>query len=244
MRLKLIACKVFFRELCRELSVSPHVFDVEFLDLGEHARPAELRQKLQERIDQIAAGPEKYDAVLLGYGLCGRATDTLTAKREKLILMRSHDCCTVLLGSREEYLKHFGEMPSTPFSSNGFVDHGSYIFDGDEVISGYDDSYAKLVETYGEEDAKYIYDAMHPKLDGKLQPVYFIRMPGIPDSGAEKKCMEKAAEEEREFRTLEGSFRMLHKFIAGEWDDGDFLTVPAGRSVHLVGDQKEVIRLD
>lgn len=242
MRLKLIACNVFFREICRELALSPHVFDVEFLELGEHARPASLREKLQRRIDLIAAAPEKYDAVLLGYGLCGRATDTLTAKREKLVLMRSHDCCTVLLGSREEYLRYFGDMPSTPFSSNGFIDHGSYVFDGDDVVAN-DDAYAKLVATYGEEDAKYIYDAMHPKLDGKLQPVFFIRMPGIPDRDAEAACRAKAAEEDREFRTLEGSDRMLHKLISGEWDDGDFLIVPPGRSVRLVGDQKEVIRL-
>lgn len=241
MRLKLICCNVFFREVCYLLASSPHVFDVEFIELGEHARPERLRTLLQRRIDEISSESPKYDAVLFGYGLCGRSIDGLEAKREKLVFMRAHDCCTVLLGSREEFVKHFGDMPSTPFSSTGFIDHGSYIFDAGELSAG-TDMMQDLIEKYGEEDAKYIWETMHPKLDGKLQPVYFIRIPEIPCETAEAKCRERAAGEEREVRILSGNLQMLRQLVHGDWSDENFLILSPGQRVSMIGDQKEVIR--
>ena len=90
---KTISCGVFKHELVR---IAPDA-DIEFLKLGEHAHPDTLRGKLQSRLD-AATG---CDAVLLTYGLCGRATDGLTAKHCPVVLPRSHDCCGILLGSRK-----------------------------------------------------------------------------------------------------------------------------------------------
>lgn len=234
----LIACNVFKREIAYLLREVPHQIEVEFLELGEHARPQVLRTKLQERIDAC----HDVDAVLLAYGLCGRATDGLRANTLPLILPRGHDCGTMLLGSRQRFMELFGAMPSTPFSSIGFVEHGDYYYTEGELLLG--DSYAALVEKYGEDDARYIYEAMHPRLDGQLQPIYFIEAPEIPDSAAREICQCKAVEEGREFRPVTGSLRLLRALLQGDWPEDEFLTVPPGSCIQQTGDWEIVFRSD
>ena len=114
MKFKLISCNVFKREIEYAAARTKHECEIEFLELGEHARPSKLREMLQQRIDAA----EGCDAVLLGYGLCGRATDGLAARNRPVVLPRSHDCCGILLGSRKRFEELFRDMPSTPFSSN------------------------------------------------------------------------------------------------------------------------------
>lgn len=174
MKFKLISCNVFKREIEYAAARTKHECEIEFLELGEHARPSKLREMLQQRIDAA----EGCDAVLLGYGLCGRATDGWRPGNRPVVLPRSHDCCGILLGSRKRFEELFRDMPSTPFSSVGYIEHGEYYFADGEMMFG--DSYAALVEQYGEDNARYIYEAMHPKLDGEYQPVCFISMPEIP----------------------------------------------------------------
>lgn len=233
---KLIACNVFKRELEYLMPLHGADIDGEFLELGEHARPAQLREKLQARID----ASEGYAAVLLAYGLCGRATDGLRAGRQPLILPRGHDCGTLLLGSRQRFSELFAAMPSTPFSSVGFVEHGDYFYAEGELQHG--DSYAALVERYGEEDARYIYEAMHPRLDGELQPVYFIEAPELPFPEARETCRLRASADGREFRHVAGSLRLLRGLLAGEWPEADYLTVPPGACIRQTGDWDQVFR--
>lgn len=239
MKLKVIACKVFKFELEHCLKSRPELPDIEFLDIGEHAHPAQLRKKLQKIIDDIASGPETYDALLLAYGLCGRAIDGLQAKREKLVIPRSHDCCGILLGSRKKFEEYFKDMPSTPFSSPGYVESGNYFFQDGEMFEG--DAYQALVEQYGEDDAKYIYEAMHPKLDGILQPVYYINTPEMPMPDSMEKCRIKADEEGREFKVLEGNLRLLKMLLDGDWPDDEFLILQPGNTVRMTADWDTII---
>ena len=239
MKLKVIACKVFQFELeyCSKSCAEPP--DIEFLEIGEHAHPVQLREKLQKKINEIASDNAIYDAVALAYGLCGRAVDGLQARREKLVIPRSHDCCGILLGSRKKFEEYFREMPSTPFSSPGYVESGSYFFQDGEMLMG--DGYQALVEQYGEDNAKYIYESMHPKLDGILQPVYYIDTPEMPMPELMGKCMEKAKEEGREFKILEGNLRLITMLLNGPWPDDEFLILPAGKSIRMTADWDKII---
>ncbi len=235
MKFKVVSCNVFKREMEVAAQASPHELHFEFIELGEHAKPRTLHAKLQAAVDDAAG----FDAVLLGYGLCGRATDGLAARDVPLVLPRSHDCCGVLLGSRKRFEDLFAAMPSTPFSSVGFVEHGEYFFTDGEMMLG--DSYAALVEQYGEDDAQYIYEAMHPKLDGVLQPIHFIATPEVPSAEAREICRAKAEAEGREFRDLDGSLRLLRMLLRGEWPSDEFLVVSPGRRIRMVGDWDRIV---
>lgn len=133
-------------------------------------------------------------------------------------------------------------MPSTPFSSVGIVENGDYFFNGGNLILG--DGWDALVEQYGEEDAQYIYDTMHPKLDGKLQPIYFIDAPEIDSGKAKETCREKAEEEGREFRELSGDLRLVRMLLAGEHPITEFLTVLPGETIRQTGDWDQIIKAD
>jgi hypothetical protein len=65
---KVIACEIAFREICHVAARSPHLHDLEFLTQGYHGVPCSGREEIEKRINAVPAG--KYDAILLGYGLC------------------------------------------------------------------------------------------------------------------------------------------------------------------------------
>lgn len=238
MKYRVVSCNVFKHEIEAVAKERGNDLDVIYLELGEHARPSLLRKKLQEAIDSAV----DCDAVLLCYGLCGRATDGLVARDIPIVLPRSHDCGAILLGSMQRYSDVFREMPSTPFSSVGFIEHGDYYFEDGALTEG--DGYEALVEKYGEDNARYIMEAMRPKLEGKLQPVYFISTPEVASAAEKAKCMEKAASEGREFRELPGSLRLIRMLLSGDHPPEEFLTVPPGCHIKQTGDWDSVIKAE
>ncbi|MDD5727921.1 MAG: DUF1638 domain-containing protein [Victivallales bacterium] len=238
MKFKVISCNVFRHEVEYCAAGCDNRLDIEFIELGEHIHPNRLRNKLQWVIDAVANDPEDYNAILFVYGLCGRATDGITARREPVILPRSHDCGGILLGSRKRFEACFRDMPSTPFSSPGYVENGKYFFQG-EMASG--EEYQALVAQYGEDNASYVYDAMHPKLDGQLQPVCYIETPELPFPELREQCRKHAADEGREFRILSGSLRLIAMLFSGVWPDDEFLKIEPEQRVVMTADWDRII---
>jgi hypothetical protein len=254
MLLKLISCNVFQREACWCVARSPHVVDVEFTELGAHVNANLLRQMIQSLIDAADASPRKYDAILLLFGLCGNATAGLRAgPNTKLVLPRAHDCCTILLGSKQAFERHFKDAPSTPFSSSGYVERGSYFMrtadDDDDDTGGvrstvaYGDAYAQLVAQYGEEDAKYIWDQMHPPAPpGTNERAVFINLPQTAHLDHAARFREKAQAAGKSVEQLEGDIRLIANLIDGRWDKADFLSVPPAHEIVGVYDWSEIVR--
>ena len=245
MLLKLICCNVFLREACLAIAHSPHIVDPEFFELGEHRQPDRLRHTLQARIDAAEQSAKKYEAILLLYGLCGNATVGLRAHKTKVVMPRAHDCCTILLGSKQRFQEHFGDNPSRPFGSVGYLERGSYFVrtDLDDGQIQYGDPFAALVEQYGEDNARYIWDSMHPAGMEDHQ-IVFIDIPETAHSGAEQRFQEKAAAEGKECLHLEGSLDLIRKLLNGGWGAEDFLIVQPGEQTTGVYDSQEIIRAE
>jgi len=73
MRILLIGCEVIIRELCDAVARSPRVVDARFLSKGLHNRGSRaMRAGLQAAIDEAEANAEKYDAIALRCGSCGK----------------------------------------------------------------------------------------------------------------------------------------------------------------------------
>jgi hypothetical protein len=245
MLLKLLACNVFQREACWCLAQSPHIVDMEFFELGEHAQPTRLRQTLQAKIDETERGPKGYDAILLLYGLCGNATVGLQARKTRLVMPRAHDCCTILLGSKDRFREHFHDHPSMPFSSVGYLERGDYYLRTDEGGGQihYGDQYAALVEQYGEENARYIWESMHPpELEQLNNQVVFIDVPETASLGGAERFRAKAEQDGKTCLRLEGGLRLIRDLVNGVWDAADFLVVEPGQQAHGVYDWHEIIR--
>jgi hypothetical protein len=237
-RYKLISCNVFQRELCAAIAQSSNVIEPEFLEMGLHESSENLRTRLQGRIDEASAASKravaaggKYDAILLGYGLCGNGLAGVAARSLPLVLARAHDCCTILLGSRAEFLARFGGNLSASWSSAGYVERGATCFRSF--------GYAELVEKYGEENARYVCDTMRPVMEETQ--LRYIETAETEPLGYAKIAQAKAAEEGKDFILLKGSSRLLRALVAGSWDEDEFLVVPPGANIVPLYDYDRVI---
>jgi hypothetical protein len=218
-RYKLISCEVFQRELCAAIAKSPNAIDPEFLEIGLHEDPGTLRGRLQERID---AARDLYEAVLLGYGLCGNGLSGIRAGRVPLVAPRAHDCCAVLLGSLMAYGEHFGRNPSASWSSAGYIERSpNYLRTAEEAL-GID--YEEIAEKHGEENARYVREALRPSLPEK--EVRFIELEETAGLGFAEIARERAASEGKDFILIRGSSRLLRGLVAGGWDEAEYLVVP------------------
>jgi hypothetical protein len=102
MRLKLIGCEMLYREMCEAVSRSPHQVEVEFLPKGLHdLSGAPMCNRLQECVDRVDS--REFEAVLMGYALCGNGIVGLRARSLPVVLPRAHDCIALLMGSRQKY---------------------------------------------------------------------------------------------------------------------------------------------
>ncbi|GIV16933.1 MAG: hypothetical protein KatS3mg022_2368 [Armatimonadota bacterium] len=246
MRLKLIACEVLTREVCRYVADSPHTIDLEFTPKGAHDNSDNLRALIQSRIDEAESSPRQYDAILLGYGLCGNSTLHLRARKTRLVIPRAHDCCTLFLGSRQKFKEHFADAPSTPFSAAGYMERdGAYM--RESSLSSSTGLYATLEEyiaRYGEENGRYIFETLYGSIKAaEGNRVVFIDMPETRHLDALERCRALAEAEGKELVVLEGSSRLLRKLIHGEWDD-EFLIVQPGQRIIGVYDWDEVVKAE
>ena len=108
MRLLLIGCSVLIRELSDAIVHSPHLIDAQYLAAGLHDSGAKaMRLRIQQAID--AADPSHYDAIVLGYALCGNGLAGLRARAVQLVLPRAHDCITLLMAISNHRLISFAD---------------------------------------------------------------------------------------------------------------------------------------
>jgi hypothetical protein len=243
-RFKMISCEVFARESRYCASLSPHVIDIEFTEKDAHDHSPTLRKQIQQRIGAVTESDVAYDAVLLGYGLCGNSIVGLTASAIPLVVPRAHDCCAICLGSRKRFEKEFRDNPSTPFSSSGYLERGgAYMRELSlEGVGGGDDAYQKYVEQYGEENARYIMEAM--TVARKDDRLVYIDIPEFAHLGYAEQCRKRAEADGREFVLLPGDIRLIRMLTAGEWPDAEFQIVQPGQTIASAYDWDRIITVE
>jgi hypothetical protein len=252
MVLKLIACEVFYREVCLCVATSPHRVDLEFTEKNAHERSDFLRSLVQSKIDAAESGGVAYDAILLGFGLCGNGVLGAAAKKTPLVLPRAHDCCTIFLGSRRAFKEHFSDNPSLPFSSVGYMERGgTWIHDASAIQApGLDKNprstvaqkYEEYAALYGAENAKYIMETLTASRPNNK--IVFIEVPELSHLGFAEKAKAEAMASGREFVQLPGDMRLIRKLVHGDWDAEEFLVLKPGQKIGGVYDWDEIVRAE
>ena len=244
MRLRLLCCDVFLRYACGIIAKSPNIVDVEFVPMLAHNEPERLRKELQERIN-AGVRVRNYDKLLLGYGLCGNTTAGLTCEIP-VIIPRVHDCCAMFLGSRERFAEEFGDALSMRWSSNGYYERGhgddNYNKHGFNAAYKTMPDYLQMIEQYGEENAEYIWETMHPKIETK--EAAYIKIDGYEFNDSLENFRKSVAESGTGLRLINGATSFLEELINGPWDAERFLHVPAGKKITAVYDMETVFNAE
>ncbi len=242
MKFKLICCEVFLREACLVIAQTPHTVDPVFTPKGAHENSDRLRELIQEKIDETP--PDSgYDAILLGFGLCGNSTLGITARSVPLVIPRAHDCCTIFLGSRLKFYEYFKDDLSAEWSSTGYMERGdSYLRETETgKLLGLDRTYEEYVEMYGEENARYIWETLHPSRED--QDLIFIEIPETSHLGYKEKLEKLACEQNKKVRVLDGDIRLIRALLYGQWNDDEFLVVPPGKTIKAVYDYDRIVSI-
>ncbi|TWT82126.1 hypothetical protein CA13_35870 [Planctomycetes bacterium CA13] len=236
-----LSCKIFEREIEQALERAKGNIDVEYLTLGLHCGTAdEARLGIQAAVDSVSS--EAYDTVLVGYGLCNFGIRGLVARDLPLVIPRSHDCISFLFGSRDRYIAFFQEQPDSYFLTSGWVDGmAEGIVGPDKTVLGsqlgLNGELSELIEKYGEDNGRYLYDQLKPRQ--YAQRVYVT-------SGCEneEELIERAREEAEQhncpLQVVQGDTVLLERFLNGPWDEENFLITPPGKQVAVVHDDRMI----
>ncbi len=230
-----LACEVLARPLYLCAARSPHIIDIQLVEKGLHNTPAVLRQNLQEAVDRA----EAYDAILLGYGLCGQATAGLAARSVPLVIPRAHDCITLFLGSRERYQQQFTDFPGTYWYAQDYIERedgsGTALSMGAGTDTDLAAVYDEYVQKYGKDNADYLMEVM-----GAWQQHYrraaYIDMGIAIGAAVEARAQAEAARRGWTFDRLTGDLVLIRRLLNGDWED-DFLLVPPGQQVIMTYDE-------
>jgi hypothetical protein len=236
MRLKLFACQVLTREIGAVISRSAHSIDAEIVPMGLHDMGASMRQSLQERID--AADSEGYDAMLLGYALCGRGTEGLRVGKTQLVLPRAHDCIGLLMGSRDRFQSYFDSHSGVYFRSPGWIENQAVggnlqpAYSAERNSAWAQQTREQLIGQYGVDNGNYLFEQFSAYRCRYTRLAYIST--GVE---ADEACRSLAlAEADREgwtFEEIEGSLTLLERLVDGDWDEADFLVAPPGASIRV-----------
>ncbi|MCG8499245.1 MAG: DUF1638 domain-containing protein [Firmicutes bacterium] len=244
MRLKVIACKVLFRELSLIASASKNFIDITYMRQGFHNEPDLLRERVQHEIDKIDSGEDWYtckpyidndfDAILLGYGLCSNGIMGLSSRKYRLVVPKGHDCITLLLGSKEKYKAYFDTHKGIYWYSGGWIDNTP--MPGKARYDAVRNTYA---EKYGEENADYLME-MEQNWYNEYQWCTFVDWPEFDN--AEYKAYTKQSAEFLKWNYDEviGSKSLLTDFLEGNWDESEFLIVPPGKTIEPSYDENVI----
>jgi hypothetical protein len=233
MKYKVIACEVLARPLYLCAARSPHIVDIELVQKGLHERPTDLRTHLQASID--AADGKGYDALLLGYGLCGQALAGLTAGGTQLVAPRAHDCITLFLGSRARYQEQFDNYPGTYWYAQDYVERtdgtSNLLSMGSSTDIEVEKVYGEYVQKYGKDNADYLMEAMGAWQRHYRRAVY-VDMGVEAGTAVEERAKSDALRRGWSFERLEGDMLLIRRLLVGDWQ-GDFLVVQPGQVVQM-----------
>jgi hypothetical protein len=212
---------------------------VELLEQALHDdRPASRLQRLQHQIDITSAS--RYQAIVLGYGLCSLALEGLQARELPVAIPRAHDCITLYLGSRQRYDAEFAATPGTFYYSDDYMERQAEVGSTGRrrvsmgALTSFERDYEELVAKFGEDNAQYLMEAL-----GQWQQHYqraaYIET-GLGKSGPfQERAEAEARQYDWRFEKLKGDLQLVRKLLTGEWDE-DFLVLQPGQRVVVTHD--------
>jgi hypothetical protein len=199
--------------------------------MGLHDQPEVLRRRLAEAITRAEAPPE-VEAIVLVYGLCGRAIVDLAPRRCPLVIPRVHDCIGLFLGGNARHAACLRVEPGTYWYSPGW-NRGRRVAGPDREAKLRDD----YTRRFGAEEAEALLEMERGAFALHTCAGYTdFRLPG--DEGQSEYARQCAQALGWRFDYHPGDPTLLRALLHGPWDDERFLVVrPGSRVAQSVDDR-------
>jgi hypothetical protein len=95
------------------------------------------------------------------------------------------------------------------------------------------------VEKYGEDNAAYLWETLHPESN---EPIHrYIELESTADADLVLKTKQTVESEGKTFNLIRGDALLLNQLVNGPWDDDAFLIVPPRSSIEAVYDDHQIM---
>jgi hypothetical protein len=209
---KLIACATVIEEM---LPLMPTGLAYQTLEFGLHSDPDLLRKALQNAIDSC---PSNISTVLLGFGLCAKATVGLKTGNRTVVIPKVDDCISIFLGSAASYLQQQRQEPGTLYLTKGWIESGTPLDEQRDIMA----------KKYGEAKAGILFKKM---LQGYKRLV-FIDTGNYELERYRTRGREIAERLNLRYEEMKGDNALVNKLLNGPWDD-EFVVVQSGHTIEL-----------
>ncbi len=125
MKIGIIACESFERDLDHLTKDDPDIVHKEYLEFGLHEWPEDLKKTVIEKVNCLEG---RVDAVLLGYGICNSLKDITKQLKVPTVQLIGDDCISIIL-TPEEYEKERKKCAGTLYHTPYFAEMGRDYFE-------------------------------------------------------------------------------------------------------------------
>ncbi len=123
MRIGIVACESFRKEMDLLTEGDPDIVHKEYLEFGLHSYPQDLKRAVVEHVNALQG---KVDAVFLGFGTCNSLKDVRKELVVPTVTIEADDCVGALL-TNEEYAQEkkvcAGTLFAIPFISEMGIEY-------------------------------------------------------------------------------------------------------------------------
>jgi hypothetical protein len=241
LNLKIIACKVLYREISYLSALSANYTDTTYIKQKLHNVPEKLHIFLRDEIARIDSGDDlrtnypvndtDFDAIVLAYGLCSNCIENLGSAKYPLVIPRAHDCVTLFLGDRERYTDYFFNQKGIYWYNAGWIENGHV-----PSREHHDALLKKYRAKYGDKAEKIV--ARSEDWRDGYQHIKFITWQEFETASFERYAQKCAAYTGWDYEAVSGDSALLKALVDGNWDDERFLVVPPGKSVTQTYDKR------
>jgi len=233
MRIHIIACRVFSRELNYLASQSDNQVDITWIGRGLHNEPKQLCGRICGAVEELYAQLEarelenRPDYIVLGYGLCSNSVVGVRCRDIPIVIPRTDDCIALFLGSQKRYLREFTESAGTYWFNSGWIEQSTDPLDGETARRR---RWMEYAERYGEDNADYLME-MESGWTENYSTLGYIRS-RVYDPQTNRDWVRREAEKRGwKLHEVDDDLRMLQMMVDGTWNDREFLILQPGERV-------------
>lgn len=211
MNYTVIACRTLYDELMMAVKETQCEYPVVWVDSKYHFDPSKLRARLQLEVDSLVNA----DRILFAYGSCGNGLVNLRASTGELIIPKTDDCISMVLGPPGQTVQRQKE---TYFLTKGWMESSQGLFK----------EYWRTLKRYGDKKTKRIFEQML----GHYKYLMLIHNGSCSEESWTAQAHVLAAKTNLRLVETKGSIQFLKQLLTGPYDE-NFCIVRKGEVVTL-----------